>query len=127
MCQKLKCIRIQSVWEAHVSQYVYDACCPDGTFNVPVDVSPLYIGVGLVVLFPLLLHRDFCLLQFYFSYASANFLFKGIIRDPLTTFDFLVSFCNSNLICITFFVLFFFIFYLFFIFLWPCLLSILRL
>ena len=43
----------------------------------------------------------------FFSYASANVSFKEIIKDPLTTFDFSVSFCNSNLICIAFSVLFF--------------------
>ena len=87
------------MWEAHVSQYVYDACCLDGTFNVPVDVLPLYIGVGLRVMFPLLLHKACSLLQFYFSCASANFSFKGIIEDPLIAFNLLVSFCNSNLVC----------------------------
>ena len=65
-----------------------------------------FIGVGLRVLFPLRLHRALCLLQFYFSRASANFSFKGIIGDPMINFKFSVIFYNSNLICITFFVLF---------------------
>ena len=92
-----------------------DAWCPDGTFNVLVDVLPLHMGVGLRVLFPLRLHRALCLLQFYFSRASENFSFKGTIGDPLTTFDFLMSFCNSNLVCIAFYV-FVFVFFLFFVF-----------
>ena len=100
-----------------------DAWCPDDTFNVPVDVLPLHMGVGLRVLFPLRLHRALCLLQFYFSRASENFSFKGTIGDPLTTFDFLMSFCNSNLVCIAFYVFVF----VFVFFLWSCLLSILGL
>ena len=76
-------------------------------FNVSVDVFPLYIGVGLRVMFLLRFHKALCLLQFYFSYVSTNFSFKGINGDPLTTFDFPVSICNSNLVCIAFFVLFF--------------------
>ena len=60
-------------------------------------------------MFPLRFHITLCLLQFHFSYSSANFFFKGIIGDFLTTFDFPVSFCNSNLACIAFCVVFFFL------------------
>ena len=74
---------------------------------MPINVLPLCIGVGLQVPFLLQFHKALCLLQFSFSCASTNFYLKGIIEDPLTTFDFLVSFCNSNLICIAFFVSFF--------------------
>ena len=88
----------------NVSQRFCGACCLDGTFNVPVDVLTLCIGVGIRVMFLLRFHKALCLLQFYFSCASANFSFKGIIRDRLTTFDFPVSICDSNLICIAFFV-----------------------
>ena len=98
------------MWEAHVSQRVCGACYPDGTIIVPIDVLSLYIGVGLRVLFLLRFHKALCLLQFSFSYASANFSFKGIIGDPLTTFDFAMSFCNQisfvGLICV--FIVFFF-------------------
>ena len=103
----MKCVWIQSAWEVHVSQHVCSACCFDDTFNVPVDVLPQYIGVGLRVLFLLRFHKALWLLQFSFSCASANFSFKEIIGDPLTTFDFSVSFCNSNLVCIAFSMLFF--------------------
>ena len=68
------------------------ACCPDGTFNTPVDVLPLYIGVGLRVLPLLRFHKALYLLQFHFSYALANFSFTGIIGDPSTAFNFPVSF-----------------------------------
>ena len=61
------------------------------------DVLPLHIGVGL---------RALCLLQFYFSYVIENFSFKGIIRDPLTTFNFPMRKFDSNLVCLAFFVLF---------------------
>ena len=61
-----------------------------------------YIRVGLQVLFLLRFHKALWLLQFSFSYASTNFSFKEIIRDSLTTLDFSVSFCNSNLVCIAF-------------------------
>ena len=104
---KVKCVWIQSAWEAHVSQHVCGTWCLDGAFNVPIDVLPLHIGVGLRVLFLLRFHKALCLLQFYFSRVSANFSFKGIIGDLLTTFDIPVSICDSNLICIAFFVLFY--------------------
>ena len=91
----------------HVSQHFYSACYFDDTFNAPVDFFTLCRGVGLRVLFLLRFHKAICLLQFSFSYASAKFSFKGIIEDPLTTFYFPMSFYNSNIICIAFFVLFF--------------------
>ena len=59
------------------------------------------------MLFLLRFQKALRLLQFYFSCVSANFSFKGIIGDPLTTFEFLVSIYDSNLICIAFFVLFY--------------------
>ena len=103
----MKCIWIQSAWEAHVSQHVYGAWCPDGAFNVLVDVFHIYIGVRLRLLFLLRFHKALCLLQFYFSCVSTNFSFKGIIGDPLTTFEFSMSICDSNLVCLTFFMLFY--------------------
>ena len=43
--------------------------------------------------FPLLrTHEALYPLQFSFSYASMNFSFKGIFGDPLTTFNFTMSF-----------------------------------
>ena len=74
---------------------------------MPVDVLPLCIGVGFRVSFLLQFHKALCLLQFYFSCASAKFSFKGIVGDPLMTFNFPVSFCNSNFVCIALIVLFF--------------------
>ena len=59
------------------------------------------------MLFLLRFNKALLLLQFSFSCASANISFNEIIGDPLTTFDFSVSFHNSNLVCITFSVLFF--------------------
>ena len=47
----------------------------------------------------LLFHKAFCLLQFRFSYASANFSFKGIIGGLSTTFNFSVSFFKLHLYC----------------------------
>ena len=47
----------------------------------------------------LLFQKAFCLLQFHFSYAYSNFSFKGIIRGPSTTFNFLVSFFKLRLYC----------------------------
>ena len=44
----------------------------DGTFNAYVDVTPLYIGVGLQVFPFLLLLKTLCLLQSRFRCASAN-------------------------------------------------------
>ena len=64
-----------------------------------VDIIPLYIGVRLRVLPLLLFHKAFCLLQFRFSCAFANFSFKGIIGGPLTTFNFPVSFFKLRLYC----------------------------
>ena len=58
-------------------------------------------------MFLLQFHKAFWLFQFSFSLASANFSFKEIIGDLLTTFDFSMSFCNSNLACIAFSMLFF--------------------
>ena len=58
-------------------------------------------------MFLLRFQKAFCLLQFSFSCDSVNYSFERIIKDPLITFDFSISFCNSNLVCITFFVLFF--------------------
>ena len=109
----MKGIWIQSGWEAHVSQRVYGACFPDGTFNAPINVLSLYIRARLRFMFLLRFHKALCLLQFSFSCASANFSFKGIVKVPLTTFDFPVSFSNSNLVCwpslcCSFFFLFFF-------------------
>ena len=104
------------MWEAHDSQSVCGACCPDGTFNEPVDVLPLYIGVGLQVLPLLRFHKTLCLLQFPFSCASINFSFTGIIEDPSTAFNFLVSFlifCLYRLLCVC----------VFFFFFWLCLLN----
>ena len=45
------------------------------------------------------------MLPFPFCYVSMNFAFTGIIRDPLTTFNFLMSFF-SKLVCIAFFTFF---------------------
>ena len=42
----------------------------------------------------------------FFLLCFCNFSFKEIIGDPLKTFDFPMSFCNSNLVCITFSMLF---------------------
>ena len=101
----MKCVWIQSTWEAHVFQHVCGTWFLNDAFNVPVDVSRLHIGVRLRVLFLLRFHKALCLLQFYFSCVSANFSFKGIIEDPLTVFNFSVSICDSNLVCIALFVL----------------------
>ena len=57
-------------------------------------------------------YKALCLLQLPFSYASANFFFKGIIRDTLTTFNFPMSFFQIS-----------FVFFLYF-YLWLYLLSI---
>ena len=95
---------IKRVGSAHF-QHFCGACYFDDTFDAPVNVEPLCIGVALRVLFLLRFHRAICLLQFSFSSAPANFSFKGIIRYPLTTFEFPKSFCNSNLNCIVFLVL----------------------
>ena len=90
-CLNTKCV------ESARSQYVCGVLCYNGTFNATVDISPLYIGVGLQVLPFLLFHKTFFLLQFHFSYAFANFYFKGIIRGPSTTFNFSVCFFNLRL------------------------------
>ena len=44
----------------------------DGTFNAPVDVTPLYIGARLQVFTFLLFLKTPCLLQSCFYCASAN-------------------------------------------------------
>ena len=49
-------------------------------------------------------HKALCLLEFSFSCVSTNFSFEGIIGDPLTTFNFPMSF--SKLVCILFFAFF---------------------
>ena len=106
-------------WEEHVSLYVCGSCCLDDTFNAPVDVLPLYIGVRLRVLPLFRFHTTFCLLQFPLSRTSVNLSFIGVIRDPSTAFNFLVSFfifCLYCLLCVC-------VFFFFFFFLLLCLLS----
>ena len=104
------------MWEAHVSLYVYGPCCSSSTFNEPVKVLPLYIGVRLQVLPLLRFHKTLCLLQCPFPYAPADLSFIGIIRDSLTTFNLLVSFfifCLYRLLCFCFlFFVFFFVFFM---------------
>ena len=60
---------------------------------------PYIYGVRLRVLPLLLFHKAFCLFQFRFSYAFANFSFKEIIGGPSITFNFPVSFLKLSLQC----------------------------
>ena len=72
----------------------------NGTFNAPVDVSPLYIGIRLQMLPLLLFHKAFHLLQFLFSCVFANHCFKVIIEAPSMSFNFSVSFYKLCLHCL---------------------------
>ena len=123
----MKCVWIQSTWEAHVSLYVCGACCLDSTFNAPIEVLPLYIGIGIQVLPLLLFHKTLCLLQFPFPYALTNLYFTGIIGDPSTAFTFQTSFfifCLYHLCFVLFFCFVLFCFFVFlFLFFLLCLLS----
>ena len=70
----------------------------------PLMFSPIYRGWALSAV-------SFTISQSsrpiaIFSCVFANFSFKGIIGDPLKNFDFLVSIYDSNLVFITFFMLF---------------------
>ena len=58
------------------------ACCPDDTFNAPVDVWPPYIGIELRVLTLLRFHKTLCLLQFPFPYAPKTFLSQESSEIP---------------------------------------------
>ena len=49
VCKEAMLSCVQSVWETHASQNMYDASCSDGAFNAPVDALPLQIGVWVLI------------------------------------------------------------------------------
>ena len=68
---------------------------------MPVDVLPLYIGLGFRGFLFLRFCKALFLLQIPFSRVSMNCSLRGIVRDPFTTFKFSVFFF-SKLVCISF-------------------------
>ena len=110
----------------HVSLYVCGACCPDDTFNVLIEVLPLYIGVGLRVL-PLLLFHSSLPTAISFPLCFGKPFFHRNHRRSLDSFYFFDEFFHflffkSPFVFFCFcFCLFLFFFFCFFLFL--CLLS----
>ena len=70
----------------------------DGTFNAPVDVTPIYIGVGLQVFPFFTTFQNSYLIAGSFPSCLYKPCFLGLIGGPSRNFNFLVSF--SNFVCI---------------------------
>ena len=48
-CKEVMLSWVQSEWETHASQNIYDTSCSDGAFNALVDTLPLQIGVWVAI------------------------------------------------------------------------------
>ena len=91
------------MWEIHAPQYIYDAFCSNGAFNVPVGALPLQIGVEVLIAVSFMFSQSFfdsC--DFSFFVLLRTFLSKepSEILDPSTTFGIPMSVHVSNLLFI---------------------------
>ena len=80
-CKEAMLSWVQSEWETHASQHIYDASSSDDAFNVPIDALPLQIGILVAIAILFKFSLSFLISAIYLLCASMNFPFKGASGD----------------------------------------------